>query len=131
MEVITSARHLAMFQIVRNLIRERPVFELNEVCDQWQTTGLRHTDCPIAVAEMVRDHLMISYQSCSHQYLELTEAGISEYHNCDESLIRQVNDGLILLRAKAQGEWLAPSRRRRHRRREDQSREQAPIGRIH
>jgi len=132
MEVLTSTRHMAMFQIVRNLPREAPVFELDEVSDQWPATGLRHTDCAVAVAEMVRDHLMTSYRSHSQRYVALTEAGLARYHDSEESLIRQVNDGLVLLRAKWRTNWLSlPKRRQRHRRVGDQAERPASDPPLH
>lgn len=122
MQVLTSTRQMAVFQIVRDLVTDISAIELDEFIAHWATTGLRQSDCPIAIAEMVRCRLFTYTQSGSHTWLELTATGLDEYHAADESLIRQVNDGLILLRAKWRNDWLSRSSTRHRRSRlEDQS----------
>lgn len=120
MKVLTSTRQMAVFQVVRDLVCDEPSIELDEFIAHWPRTGLRGSDCAIAVVEMLRERFMVSRQRSSRRYLELTESGLAAYHASDESLVRQVNDGLVLLRARHRQDWLLqPRRPSRHRRQDD------------
>jgi len=106
MHVLASTRQMAAFQVLTTLITDVPAIDITDFERSWPATGLRRHDCPLAVSEMVHSQLLTRREDSGHSYLELTDAGLAAYHASEDSLVRQVNDGLILLRARWRRDWL-------------------------
>lgn len=120
MNVTESTLRMAFFRVYREVATDEahPV-SLHEVKDAWHLTGLRHSDLPVALQNLIRSHLLQPMETDRIATVQLNEAGLRAFHERTVGL-RRLQDWLTLARTGLRRAGMAlPQRRQRGRRRQD------------
>jgi hypothetical protein len=122
MNITTSTLRMAFFRVYRELATaEAHSVSVHEVKDAWGATGLRHSDLPAVLQDLIRSRMLQPMEPDRIAAVRLNEAGVREYHERSGTL-RRVADWLTLTRVELRRVGAAARQRRQRRRRsEDRS----------
>lgn len=123
MRVLPSTLRSALYMTYRAVARDSTAIDAQDLQDQWQRTGLRHSDYLAVIKDMTRRRLLTVSEGPSQTTLRLTDAGLAEYYRPETTtLLRSLGDWMTLQRMQ----WRirlpqVPRPRLRHRRQNDRS----------
>jgi hypothetical protein len=122
MKIRASTVRMAFFRLYRELATaEAHPVSVHEVKDAWHRTGLRHSDLPAVLQDLIRCRMLQPMEPDRIAAVRLNEAGLRAYHEPGGSL-RQLEDWLTLARIGLRRIGAAaPQRRLRGRRSKDRS----------
>jgi hypothetical protein len=122
MKIRNSTLRMAFFRVYREVatVEAHPV-SIHEVKDAWSATGLRHSDLPLVLQDLIRCRLLHSMEPDRLATVRLNEAGMDEFH-ANASPLRRLEDWLTLTRIGMRRLNTASAQRRmRGRRQQDRS----------
>jgi hypothetical protein len=100
MNITTSTLRMAFFRVYRELATaEAHSVSVHEVKDAWGATGLRHSDLPAVLQDLIRSRMLQPMEPDRIAAVRLNEAGVREYHERSGTL-RRVADWLTLTRVE-------------------------------
>ncbi len=122
MKIRSSTLRRAFFQLYRDLATAEGHFvSINELKDVWHCTGLRHSDLPAVLQDLVHARMAQSMERRREPVVRLELEGLREYHQPASGLVRSIEDWLTLtrLRLRRVGPAAALQIRQRKRRQDD------------
>jgi len=121
MQVMPSTLKFATIRVFKVMARDVAAVEACELKEQWETTGLRQSDYPLALDEMTRSGLVRTIHLNAHVFVVLTDAGLAECQRSRTPLLRRMLDWLTLERIQwRRTQRIKPKARLRRRRNVDQ-----------
>ncbi|MDP9140141.1 MAG: hypothetical protein M3O62_05020, partial [Pseudomonadota bacterium] len=116
---VQSTRQTALFGLYQSSGQDLVAMYIDDIKDQWETTGLRQTDCQIAIEEMVGSDFIRTYPTSTGMLAYLTEHGLAEVQSPTLPPAERLHDWFTLQRAQWRRHHASTSQRKLRRRRAD------------